>query len=144
MPRCHSTISALLLAFSMASILSPIVRAAEREYFCKAENAVHVERHRLTQYLSDNGIPMASWGQEYEPGKFASCGFADGRKILLTDLNLWPNKDLNVDQGVWIYRGMGNHCSAGHLLFFNELKEFVLILDVHTMGTDEYICATPN
>src|SRR5260370_15139662 len=100
----------------------------KREYQCSEEKPVFVEHYRLTQYIGSDGSAHALWGREYREGQFAYCGFAEGHRFRLTDLNMWANRESVVDKGVWVYRGTGNACSEGHLLVFNERTTSVLVL----------------
>ena len=85
----------------------------------------------------------ASWGEEFRIGQYASCGFTDGRKLLLTDSNLFVDRSAVVDKSVVVYRGIGNHCSEGELLIFNDRTKLVMILNVHDLTTEKYQCAIP-
>ena len=69
----------------------------------------------------------------------ASCYFSEGHRIRLGDLAWWRDP-ATAEKGVWVFRGIGNHCSQNQLLVYNEKTGIVLILNVIDMKSSEYQC----
>lgn len=130
----------LLIGLIVASFSVPTFAEEQRDYNCSQSNPIFIHNYRLRRYVANDGKSGASWGEEYERGKYASCGFVDGHKIKLTDLNLWENREAVADKNTWVYRGIGNSCSQGHLLMFNERTLSLLIVDVGTFVSTKYMC----
>jgi len=111
-----------------------------KEFNCSATDDSNKKAYRLTQYAGDKGVQNATWGTEYEAGKFASCGFTEGHKFKLTDMNLFSDRSAVVGKNMATYRGIGNHCSEGQLLLFNERSNIVVILNVHSAVSLKFQC----
>ena len=110
-----------------------------KQFDCSSADVSIKKAYRLTQYSREN-VPNATWGTAYEEGKFASCGFTDGHKIKLTDMNLFADRSAVFGKNLSVYRGIGNHCSEGQVLIFNERTNVALILQVHSALLSKYQC----
>ncbi|WP_441232772.1 hypothetical protein [Bradyrhizobium sp. 1200_D9_N1_1] len=133
-----------LLLLSQIFIAFEIVpsRAEETSRFrCANRDTSNSKVYRIIQYVGSDQKFGASWGEEFREGQYASCGFTDGRKFLLTDMNLYVDRSGVADKSVMVYRGTGNHCSEGKLLIFNDRTNAVMVLKVHDFSAEKYQCS---
>jgi hypothetical protein len=146
--RCAKRSSARLL-FLIVSLLSVASQTFEsraeegeaRRFNCSAQDQSDSKAYRLIQYLGSNKNFGASWGEEFRAGQYASCGFTDGRRFSLTDVGLFIEKSAVVDKSVAVYRGIGDHCSEGKLLIFNERTKLAMIIAVQTLDASRFRCS---
>ena len=85
----------------------------------------------------------ASWGTGFvNEGQqtWGRCGFVNGHEIALTAINLYPNRGEMASKDVRIYHGIGDHCSQGQLLIFNDQTQRVMILNVFDYSFEQYAC----
>ena len=142
--RLMRLLSLLVLSQMFFAFQTIPSRADETIRFqCSHHDPSNSKVYRIIQYLGSDQKFGASWGEEFRKGQYASCGFTDGRKFLLTDMNLFVDRSTVVDKSVVVYRGIGNHCSEGKLLIFNDRTKLVMILNVHDLTTEKYQCAIP-
>jgi hypothetical protein len=69
-----------------------------------------------------------------------SCYFNKGHSYKLTDLNLYLDRSVE-GMNVTTYAGIGDHCSEGELLVFNDKTKTVLIVTVSDFSNQKYICS---
>jgi hypothetical protein len=67
------------------------------------------------------------------------CGFYEVGRISLGDLALWSDPR-TAAKGVWVFRGVGDHCSQNQLLIYNESTRKVVILNSSDMSSVVYQC----
>src|SRR5689334_565112 len=83
--------------------------------------------HRIGFTTNDN----AFWGTlvtvDGQLG-WSGCAYKNGVGIPLTDINDWTDLSKVAGKSVRIFHGIGNVCSAGQFLIFNELTGDVLIV----------------
>lgn len=85
--------------------------------------------HRLSFFVAEG--KSAYWQEKFiVDGKvyWGGCFYIDGVDIPLSALNDYIDKAKIADKHVQIFHGFGNHCSAGQLLIFDQLKHFVLVV----------------
>ena len=97
---------------------------------------------RWLKFYTSNGDHRAAWGTTLniaEKKVRASCGYSAGYEFKLRKLNLWTDGE-PADRGVWVYRGLGNTCSEGTLLIFNERTASVLVVKTSDFVSTSYKC----
>jgi hypothetical protein len=98
------------------------------------------DSHILNLYSRDEES-RASWGIVLSEG-VASCSFWAGHRYKHSDMGMFPSQLAN--KGIWIYRGLGNACSEGQLLIFNEQTNKVMIIRNYDFSTSIFECTDAN
>ena len=119
--------ASLLLALAFGTPLSSVALGDE---YVLCDDGLR----RLSFY--GEGEKSVGWGKKLDidgTASWASCGFREGIDIPLKAINDWS---IDVSgKNVRIFHGVGNVCSAGQFLLYNQLSKIVLI--VHSDFTTE-------
>ena len=127
---------------NVSAIIAAVIGLVLLHAHCRPQrtNATTVNsNHFLNRYIANDGHLTAHWSEELSIGVRAGCGFTDGNKTPLGSLALWADP-ARAKLAIFVYRGIGDHCSEMQLLIFNELASRVHIVKLSSGIVDSYQC----